>query len=109
MKIRPRNRQKRCYELAWRYLCADERYGSGWSLVQGQITPKETGAPFGHAWLVSDAGRVYDPVKNLEYGRAEYETEFKAEAMLIYSLKEAGRLGAEFGHYGPWVWPPCGR
>lgn len=109
MKLRPRNRQKRCYELAYLYICTDERYSVGWSLVQGQITSETTGLPYGHAWLVSDAGRVFDPVKNQEYGRAEYEMEFKAEAMTVYTLKEAERIGAERGHYGPWVWPPCGR
>jgi hypothetical protein len=33
MKLRPKVRQKRCYELSWRYLCMDERYNDGsWSL-----------------------------------------------------------------------------
>jgi hypothetical protein len=26
MNLRPLNRQKRCYELSWRYLVHDERY-----------------------------------------------------------------------------------
>jgi hypothetical protein len=110
MKLRPRNREKRCYELSFLHLCTDERFNDGsWSLVQGEITSKGTGLPYGHAWLISDRGRVYDPVHNKEYSGADYEIEFKAVALNTYSLKEAERMGAERGHYGPWVWPPCGR
>jgi hypothetical protein len=51
----------------------------------------------------------YDPVHNKEYSSADYEAEFKATAVTTYSLREAERVGAESGHYGPWIWPPCGR
>ena len=37
-----------------------------WSLVQGEIKSKGTGLPYGHAWLISDTGRVYDPVHDKE-------------------------------------------
>ena len=105
MKIRPRNRQRRCYELTYLYICTDERYDDGsWSLVQGEITISRV--PFGHAWLVSDDGRVYDPVHNKTYTVADYEAKFKANSLKTYSQKEASRTGAELGHYGPWVWSP---
>jgi hypothetical protein len=43
MKLRPRNRKKRCYELAYRYLCEDERYNDGsWILVDGVLTSPAT-------------------------------------------------------------------
>jgi hypothetical protein len=110
MKLKPRNRQKRCYELAYRYLCWDDRYNDGcWSLVQGEMISKVTGLPYGHAWLMSDSSRVYDPVHNKEYSKADYAAEFNAIPLMTYSLKEALRTGAEQGHYGPWIWPPCGR
>jgi hypothetical protein len=71
MKLRPRNRQKRCYELSCLYLWSDERYNDGsWSLVQGEIT-SIPGWTVGHAWLLSNAGRVYDPSRNQEYSLAE--------------------------------------
>jgi hypothetical protein len=110
MKLRPKDRQKRCSELSWRYLCTDERYNDGsWSLVQGEITSKVSGFPYGHAWLISDGGLVYDPVHNKEYFSADYSTEFNAITLNTYSLKEARRIGVERGHYGPWIEPPCGR
>jgi hypothetical protein len=110
MRLRPKDRQKRCYELSWRYLCTDERYNDGsWSLVHGEITSTVSGVPYGHAWLISNTGRVYDPVHNKEYSSADYAMEFNAIKLNTYSLKEALRIGAERGHYGPWIWPPCGR
>jgi hypothetical protein len=110
MKLRPKDRQKRCYELSWRYLCTDERYNDGsWSLVHGEITSEISGIPYGHAWLISNTGRVYDPVHNKEYSRTDYATEFNAITLNTYSLKEALLIGAERGHYGPWISPPSGR
>jgi hypothetical protein len=79
VKLRPKNRQKRCYNLAWRYLCTDERYNEGsWSLVQGEITSKISGIPLGHSWLISSTGRAYDPVHNEQYSSADYTTKFNA-------------------------------
>jgi hypothetical protein len=109
MKLRPRKREKRCYELSWRYLMEDERYKDGsWSLVQGELTSPLTGCPFGHAWLISDQDRVYDPVHDKEYCVADYQAEFSAVALTTYSRKEAAIVGAKHGHFGPWIWPPCG-
>jgi len=64
--------------------------------------------PHGHAWLISDHGRVYDPVHNAEYARKDYAAEFDAIPLMAYSLQEALRLGALHGHYGPWIEPPSG-
>jgi hypothetical protein len=107
VKLRPKNRQKRCYELAWRYLCTDERYNDGsWSLVQGEITSKISGIPLGHAWLISSTGRVYDPVHNEQYSSADYTTKFNAIPQNTYSLKEPSELapnvvitGLGYGHH----------
>lgn len=110
MKLRPRNRQRRCYELSWRFLVCDERYNDGsWSLVQGEVTSDITGVPYGHAWLVGDNGRVYDPVRNKTYNCEQYAVEFDANQLATYSLEEAMRVGSDHRHYGPWIEAPCGR
>jgi hypothetical protein len=110
MTLRPRNREKRCYELSWRYLVHDERYNDGtWSLVQGEVTSAISGVPHGHAWLISDHGRIYDPVHNKEYACKDYAADFDAIPLMTYSLQEALHLGAHHGHYGPWIEPPSGR
>jgi hypothetical protein len=109
MKLRPKNRQKRCYELSFKYLCWDERYNDGcWSLIQGEVTSDRIGT-YGHAWLVSDTGRVYDPVRDKEYSNADYAAEFNAMPLTTYSLDEALRTACEQRHFGPWIEPPCGR
>jgi hypothetical protein len=105
MKLKPRNRQKRCDELSCLYLWQDERYNDGsWSLVQGAISSGHVGT-YDHAWLISQDGRVYDPVRDKTYAVAEYEAEFQADAVNIYSLEQSERLGGEHGHYGPWALP----
>jgi hypothetical protein len=89
---------------------ADERFNDGsWSLVQGEVTSPITGAPFGHAWLISDRGRIYDPVHDKEYIIADYEAEFRAVVLTTYPREEAIAVGIEHGHFGPWVAPPSGR
>jgi hypothetical protein len=103
MKLRPRKRQKRCYELSCRYVQDDERYCDGsWSLVHGQVTSKQSPVPYGHAWLVSADGRVYDAVRDQKYSTADYEREFRARVHKVYSKSESEGQIAEHGHYGPW-------
>src|SRR5258707_1976305 len=109
MKLRPRNRKKRCYELSWKYLVYDERYNDGtWSLVQGEVTSDISGVPHGHAWLVNGQGCVYDPVLNKKYACKDYAADFDAIPLATYSLGEAARVGCDRGHFGPWIWPPSG-
>jgi hypothetical protein len=109
MKLRPRKREKRCYELSCLYLQLDERYNDGsWSLVQGEVTSRQSPVPYGHAWLVSSDGRVYDPVHNKIYEAADYEAQFKANALNTYSLAESERMSGKHGHFGPWVQPEGG-
>jgi len=79
------------------------------ALSKAKSFRKLPGLPYGHAWLMSDSSRVYDPVHNKEYSKADYAAEFNAIPLMTYSLKEALRTGAEQRHYGPWIWPPCGR
>jgi hypothetical protein len=110
MKLRHRKREKRCYELSWRYLIHDERYNDGtWSLVQGEVTSDISGVPHGHAWLVDGQGRVYDPVLNKKYTCKDYAAEFDANPLATYSLQEAASTGSRFCHYGPWIDPASGR
>src|SRR5258705_13542348 len=83
MRLRPRNRLKRCYELSPRYLFHDERFNGGkWSLVQGEVTSSVSGYPYGHAWLVSDDGRVYDPVYDKIFAWEDYEVRYTARRVV---------------------------
>jgi len=109
MMLRPRKREKRCYELSWRYLVYDDRYNdSSWSLVHGEVTSNKSGVPHGHAWLVDGQGRVYDPVLNKKYSCKDYAAKFDASPLATYSLHEAASCGSDLRHYGPWIAPPSG-
>ena len=92
--------------MSWRYLVYDERYNDGtWNLVHGEVTSDISGVPHGHAWLVSDQCRVYDPVRNKQYACKDYAADFGAVPLATYSLKEAMRVGSDHGHFGPWIKP----
>jgi hypothetical protein len=102
MKLRPRFRQGRCYELAWRFLVHDSRFVSSWDLVHGEITsPIGDGEPIGHAWLISQK-RVYDPVSDSEWICSDYLAKYGAKPHERYSRTNAMEIGAKLGHYGPW-------
>jgi hypothetical protein len=109
MKLRPRNRAKRCFELSWRYLLFDERYNDGsWSLVHGRIILTRnamTDKPCSwcsHAWLINGQGLVYDPVLDVQVPWKEYVKNIGATAWVTYSQKEAAAVACEHLHKGPW-------
>jgi hypothetical protein len=88
-RIRPRNRQHRCFELAARMQCDDPT----WSLVHGYID-----GWIEHAWLRRE-GVVYDAVQDKSYTVEQYTTEFAAKEVASYDLKTACRLIAYSGLY----------
>ena len=99
-RLRPKRRQHRCYELAWRYLAYDDRFAE-WTLVHGAISSRIDCDPIGHAWLQKD-DTIYDPVTNRKSDLLDWVAENGAKAICSYSHAEAMRIGGESGHYGPW-------
>ena len=103
MKLRPRFRQGRCYELAWRFLVHDSRFVSSWDLVHGEITsPIGDGEPIGHAWLISQK-RVYDPVSDSEWICSDYLAKYGAKphediAALTPWRSEQSLVTTDLGH-----------
>lgn len=97
-RIRPRNRQHRCFELAGRYQLDDPT----WTLVHGVIESEIRGIPIAHAWLKRD-GWVFDPVRNESMPESEYLDRFAASEVGAFSSREAARKTAELGYWGPLV------
>jgi hypothetical protein len=108
-RLRPKYRQGRCYELAWRYQAIDERYAD-WTLVHGEIvSPIGDGEPMGHAWL-QQSDTIHDPVSDGKFGLQDYMTKYKAQVIACYSQREAAQIAVQNGHYGPWHGVPvCGN
>ena len=99
-RLRPKRRQRRCYELAWRYLAYDNRFAE-WTLVHGAISSPIDGCPIGHAWLQKD-DTIYDPAANRKSNAKDWVAAHRAKVICSYSPADAMRIGAQNGHYGPW-------
>jgi hypothetical protein len=98
---RPRKRQGRCYELAWKHQSDDERF-SDWTLVHGEVRGPE-GAPTGHAWLESPGGEwTYCPVIDKTLARVLYRRTYAARRSSTWTRKEAAQMALTHGHFGPW-------
>ena len=99
-----RNRQSRCFELAWGYLC-DSREDIGWALVHGEVDSAL--GRMGHAWLeLGDT--VYDAVLDELFPTADYRLMFTALEIARYSREEAAQHAVSSVHSGPWIerrWP----
>jgi hypothetical protein len=108
-RLRPRYRQGRCYELAFKFQSRDDRF-VGWKLVHGEIVRPGDGKSMGHAWLES-AGKIYDPVFDKTYEIESYMTKFQAKAIASYSQSEAIETAMKFErpHFGPWHGAPGQR
>ena len=99
-RLRPRKREGRCYELAWRFLFEDDRFAD-WKLVHGEARGRDD-CPVGHAWLDhAGADVVYDPVLGKFFPRGLYQHKFGAVALRAFTQGEALAALAH-GHYGPW-------
>jgi hypothetical protein len=66
VRLRPKYREGRCYELAYKHLERDERFSADtWSLVHGMvISPGDLNdQPLGHAWL--EQGDRLEPIREV--------------------------------------------
>jgi hypothetical protein len=99
-RLRPRNRAKRCFELAGRFQLDDPT----WTLVHG-IVCAENGTHlirYAHGWLKRDQW-VYDAVRDESFVADEYVTRFGAEEVGTYNSVAAAKAASTVGHWGPWV------
>lgn len=94
-KYRPRKRQGRCYELAFKFLMDDPT----WTLVHGRVD--SSGAVIGHAWLERD-GWVFDPVLNRTLLWDDFATRHRAARLASFNGPDAARRALASGHSGPW-------
>jgi hypothetical protein len=100
-KRRVRNRQGRCYELAYDVMLFEpgaERF----TLVHGWM--RRLTDWIAHAWIETGAGTVYEPVGNRYYTDAEFAARMPVVERR-YSKAEAVRLSLETHHSGPWHIP----
>jgi hypothetical protein len=96
---RIRKRKGRCYELAMKVML-DEPGAEKFTLVHGRVM---TDREIGHAWIIVDDGRVYDPVLDRYFDPAKYADIYCATGEVSYTKKEAGQRCIDAGcHYGPW-------
>jgi hypothetical protein len=100
-RLRPRKRDGRCYELAWKYQSDDDRFAE-WTLVHGEVAMLINGSTrMLHAWLTNE-GKVYDPVLDRLFNEAAYTQLVAAKSFAWYSRREAAKMVLEHDHFGPW-------
>jgi hypothetical protein len=90
-----RERQGRCFELSGLVMLREP--DNALMLVHGYRV-SYAGIKIGHAWIELADGRVYDPVEDRYYEPGRYG----GVAVIRYSKREAAKLLAQHGHYGPW-------
>lgn len=98
---RARKRDGRCYELALKHML-HEPDAERWTLVHGRVWRGIPGELIDHAWIETDDGQVYDPVKNAYMPRRQYHSMRRAVDVRRYTKQEAMALCAEAKHFGPW-------
>jgi hypothetical protein len=104
MRIRIPNRYRRCYELAYK-ATYEESAAEKFKLVHGQtgFGPDDRFAFRGHAWIELDDGTIYDVVDDRTYTMGEYIERYSiVEIDDRYTRRQAIRLGARTGYWGPW-------
>ena len=100
MKLKPRYRQGRCYELAWKYQSRDDRFAE-WTLVHGEIISPGDGKLIPHAWL-KHRDKIYDPVHDETFDAEVYLAKYMAKPIASYSREAATKAAVDNGHFGPW-------
>lgn len=96
-------RAGRCFELAFK----GQDRAPEWLLVHGLVRSLAYASSLqviAHAWLELD-DKVYDPVQDRFFARAEYYAILRAVAERRYTPMEAARAalsGPGCGTYGPW-------
>lgn len=92
-------REGRCYELALKYIMAEDEgtlvHGVVWSYVRGEM--------IGHAWVVSKDGlAVWEPVSDKVFPKAWLYNKFRMREEQTYTPEEAMIMAVKTKNYGPW-------
>src|SRR5262245_41510005 len=95
---RIRKRRGRCYELALKAM-VHEPEAEKFTLIHGARRSVH-GSWFGHAWIETNDGHVYDPVDNTYTSAADYMTDAITERR--YTKREMADACSAASHCGPW-------
>ena len=90
------DRMSRCYELAGRYLMAND----GTTMVHGTV---DNGAKvIRHAWVVDPDGEIFEPTTGIHYDTASFEAQYHPAPRVTYPQDRAMVQMLRFKHWGPW-------
>jgi hypothetical protein len=101
VKVRARNRQKRCYELAGRGICEQDK--AKWLLLCHGLVSRDGDFPYSHAWILDpETHCVYDPVLDRCFSEDEYREKMSARIERTYTYHQVCEITCATGHWGPW-------
>ena len=90
------DRMSRCYELAGRYLMAND----GTTMVHGTV---DNGAKeIRHAWVVDQDGEIFEPTTGIHYDPTSFEAQYHPAERIRYPQDRAMVQMLRFKHWGPW-------
>ena len=90
-----------CYQDAWRYLIRQE----AGTLVHGSIIGAD-GRRVNHAWVVTDAGYVWEPQTKRYFSADTFSNTMKPITDASYTPEEAAIMAARAKNLGPWSGVP---
>lgn len=108
-RLRPRKRDRRCYELTWKYHWKLNELGySNWRTVHGElycivleVNPNKEEF-MRHGWLTS--GKVvYDPVLDRVFDAGDFKEMYDPNNCMTYTVKQFEKeleWGGGLGYYG---------
>lgn len=95
-----RPRQGRCFELAGKFILADESKTS--VLVHGTVDAGRSKMPIEHAWIVLEDGRIYEPVEDTFFSAEQFTSTRRPNDETRFSYAEALIGLATVKNWGPW-------
>jgi hypothetical protein len=93
-----KEREGRCYELAWQHIA----YQDEGTLVHGEVWSQNLRRMIGHAWVVTETGWVYEPVADEYFRKDELYKTYKMKEINTYTPTEARKMALVGKHFGPW-------
>jgi hypothetical protein len=98
---RIRKRHGRCYELAGKAILY-EPDAEKWQLAHGTVWNDVLEVHMGHAWIVLEDGRIYDPVFHEYFDSQQFSERHAAKPERTYNKKEAIDHMTASKNWGPW-------
>jgi hypothetical protein len=96
-----KDRDGRCYALAIQFFNEQIEIDSPMKLIHGSIK-KSNGSRIKHAWVLTDAGFIYEPVRDSFYEPDEFKKVFAPIIDNEYGIPEVFGLSTWTEHAGPW-------